>query len=161
MILTATALALALPQQPERFPAIPAQDARRYELDLQVDVAAGTLRGTVDYTFTALEQLSSIRLDARRSDDWQVTFTTPAGAPLDAAWADDHCVVTLPEPAAAGTDVRFRAALAGTPVDGFYFKANRYGAQMAFTDHYSIRARGWLPCEDHPADRAVFTTTLR
>ena len=161
MILTAAALALALPQQPERFPAVPAQDARRYELDLQVDVAAGTLRGTVDYTFTALEKLSSIRLDARRSEDWQVTFTTPAGAPLDAAWADDHCVVTLPEPAAAGTDVRFRAALAGTPVDGFYFKANRYGAQMAFTDHYSIRARGWLPCEDHPADRAVFATTLR
>ncbi|MCK5941475.1 MAG: hypothetical protein KAI24_05850, partial [Planctomycetes bacterium] len=161
MILIAAAFALALPQQPERFPAVPEQDARRYDLSLRVDVDQGRLDGTVDYTFTAVEPLTTIRLDARRSEQWQVAFRGLDGAPLEATWADDHVLVHLPQRAEQGQDVRFRAELSGKPVDGFYFKPNRYGAPMAFTDHYSIRARGWLPCEDHPADRAVFATTLR
>jgi aminopeptidase N len=161
MILTAAALALLLQQQPERFPAQPEQDARRYELDLRVDLDAQQLHGTVVYTFTALQDLTSIRLDAKRSADWTVRFTTMSGQPIEAEWHAEHCIVPLARTAAKGSDVRFRAELSGRPVDGFYFQKNRYGAPMAFTDHYSIRARGWLPCEDHPSDRAVFVTTLR
>jgi len=161
MILTAAAFALALQQEPERFPAVPAQDARRYELVLKVDLDAEILYGSVRYTFTAREPLTSIRLDAQRSDDWNVTFTTLAGEPLEARWHDGYVVVPTPAPVAKGEDVRFRAELSGKPVDGFYFKKNRYGEPMAFTDHYSIRARGWLPCEDHPSDRAEFVTTLQ
>ncbi len=161
MLLTALALVFAPPQEAARFGPVPAQDARRYDLNLEVDLAARELRGEVLYTFSAVDELASIRLDARRSDAYRVSFTTMAGAPLEATWSDDHCVVRLPATVPAGRLARFRGVLEGAPVDGFYFKANRYGAQMAFTDHYSIRARGWLPCEDHPADRAVFTTTLR
>lgn len=162
MILTAAALALALQQQqpPQRFPAVPEQDARRYELDLKVDLDAGTLHGTVHYRFTARAPLTAIRLDAQRSADWNVRFFSPDGEPMRTEWHEDHCFVQLEREVPLGKDVHFRAELSGKPVDGFYFKENRYGEPMAFTDHYSIRARGWLPCEDHPSDRAVFETTL-
>ena len=149
-----------LPQGPERFPTQPEQDARRYDIALNIDLAEQRLTGHVDYTFTALAELPSIRLDAQRSDDWQVTFQDLQGQPLASTWGEQHVVITLPQPAAKGSDIRFRANLRGTPVDGFYFKKNRYGDLMAFTDHYSIRARGWLPCEDNPADRAVFSVVM-
>ena len=161
MLTLAVALTAALQQAPERFPAAPQQDARRYALDLKVDLDAKPLRGSVDYTFTARAPLTYIRLDAKRSDDWQVRFTTTDGAPIEPKWSDEHVDVPIAGGAAEGEDVRFRAELAGVPVDGFYFKENRYGEPMAFTDHYSIRARGWLPCEDHPSDRAVFETVLQ
>ena len=161
MLLFATAVfSCSLPQATERFPAIPDQDARHYELALHVDMGRRHLSGTVDYTFTALEELSTIRLDARRSADYQVDFVDEAGRELAAEWHDDYVVLTLPEPVAKGADLRFRAQLAGMPVDGFYFRENRYGDLMAFTDHYSIRARGWLPCEDHPGDRARFSAQI-
>ncbi|MGE3171026.1 MAG: M1 family metallopeptidase [Planctomycetota bacterium] len=152
--------ARAAPQEP-RFPDRPAQDALSYALDLTVDPAAARLEGTVAYRFRALEEpLTAIRLDARRSDAWSVRFTRD-GAPWDGDWGEDHVVLTLPAPVLPGGEVTFQAALSGTPVDGFYFQDNAHGERMAFTDHYSIRARGWLPCEDHPADRARFSLRLR
>jgi len=151
----------ALPQDPprERFPDQPQQDALHYDLALHVDPAQRQLTGSVHYTFRAEAPLQSIRLDARRSDDWHVTFAGADGQALPSAWDDDaQCVVlTLQQQLGKGEQVQFTAALAGTPVDGFYFKPNRYGDALAFTDHYSIRARGWLPCEDNPTDRARFS----
>lgn len=162
MILSAAlTLACLAPQGPERFPGVPAQDARHYDIHLYIDMHKQTLHGHVEYTFTALEDLATIRLDAKRSSKWKVTFMSADNrVELDSKWGDDHVIVSLTQPAKKGTDVRFRAQLEGKPVDGFYFKKNRYGDLMAFTDHYSIRARGWLPCEDHPGDRARFTVEM-
>lgn len=143
-----------------RFADLTAQDVQEYAIALQVDLANKRLVGSVDYTIVAVEDLATIQLDARHSAAWQVAFATPDGRELPAQWHDDHVVLTLPERAQAGTEVRFVAHLAGTPVDGFYFQPNRYGEGLAFTDHYSIRARGWLPCEDNPADRARFSLSL-
>ncbi|MFT4844315.1 MAG: aminopeptidase N [Planctomycetota bacterium] len=165
-LIAAVALAnLAAPnlaqQDPPRFPGVPEQDARHYWVQLHMDFAKQELTGEVHYTFTAVEELATIRLDAQRSKDWHVTFRDSKNTVnLTSTWGESHVVVTLPKPAAKGTDVHFMATLQGKPVDGFYFKKNRYGDLMAFTDHYSIRARGWLPCEDHPGDRAKFTLIM-
>ncbi|MCA8965682.1 MAG: hypothetical protein H6838_07540 [Planctomycetes bacterium] len=161
-LLTTAVLLLQQPQEPStlRFPDQPAQDALEYAIRLTVDMQRKELQGTVLYTFAAVEPLTTIRLDAQHSDAWRVQFTDLAGAPLPAEWQDDHVTLTLPQPAAKGEKVQFRGTMQGKPIDGFYFRDNRYGEPMAFTDHYSIRARGWLPCEDHPADRARFTLHL-
>jgi len=158
MMLLATLLA-ALPQQPRApFTDYPQQDAITYAITLTIDLEHTTLQGSVDYTFAAVEPLTTITLDAQHSDDWQVQFTDALGKPMAAQWQQqDSVVLTLPKALAKGEQVQFHASLAGKPVDGFYFTKNRYGEPMAFTDHYAIRARGWLPCEDHPADRARFT----
>ena len=160
LILTAAVLALLQQPQVNRFPDQPAQDAIEYDINLRVDMQHRQLDGTVLYTFGAVEPLTTIRLDALHSDRWQVTFTDLDGKPLQAEWEGDHVTLSLSHPVAKGGKVQFRAHLQGQPVDGFYFRANRYGEPMAFTDHYSIRARGWLPCEDHPADRASFKLHL-
>jgi aminopeptidase N len=157
ILYVAAALAISYPQGSTRFPSSPAQDARHYDISLRIQLDKQQLDGHVDYTFTAKSELESIRLDAKRSSDWNVTFHDTTGHELKADWGSEHVIVQLPAPVAKGSDVTFRANLHGSPVDGFYFKENRYGDLMAFTDHYSIRARGWLPCEDHPSDRARFS----
>lgn len=144
----------------ERFPSPAQQDARHYDMQLHVDMEKRELRGHVDYTFAAVKPLEQIRLDAQRSDKWLVAFQDDSGSTLQTEWHNDHVFVKLPKRAPADSLVKFRATLQGRPVDGFYFKKNRYGDLMAFTDHYSIRARGWLPCEDNPSDRAKFSLRL-
>ncbi|MCA8941970.1 MAG: hypothetical protein KDB80_05360, partial [Planctomycetes bacterium] len=162
-MLIPTLVVLAIAQQPApRFPDFPQQDMVRYDVDLNVDIAAERLSGHVDYEIRALAPLESVRLHALRSDSWQPRFLTFADEELPAKWDDERQIVELElsSPIETGSSFSFRAVLAGHPVDGFYFKKSRYGEPLAFTDHYSIRARGWLPCEDHPADRAVWNSAI-
>jgi hypothetical protein len=168
LTLIAAALPLLQSTQPPRFPDFPDQDALSYSLELKVDLAKRHLEGRVEYRIRALAPLREVRFHAKKSAAWRVSFEQddPEGDGLAkrkilaAKWNKDTVVVTLPREVAKGQVLTMAARFAGTPVDGFYFKKNRYGQVVAFTDHYSIRARGWLPCEDHPADRAKWTVRL-
>ena len=136
----------------------PEQDALRYGIHLKV-LSDGGYSGTVDYQFLALDPLDRIRLDATAHEDWKLTFFDGAG-PLEVKRFDHSILVMLREPVEAGAEVRFSAHFLGEPADGLYRDRNRYGATFLFTDHFTSRARGWLPCEDANADRAQFETTL-
>ncbi len=168
LVLSALALAIQAPmaaqQKPQsegpRFPEDARQDALSYHIHLDVQPAAKQLSGKVLYHFRADQPLSSIRLHALRSEHWQPSFKDAEGQPMPAKWGKDHVVLDLGDEVAAGTELHFSCQLQGSPPDGFYFKPSCYGDPVAFTDHYSIRARGWLPCEDHPSDRAQFRLTL-
>ena len=43
----------------------------------------------------------------------------------------------------------------GIPTDGLIISNNRYGARTFFADNWPDRARNWIPCVDHPSDKAV------
>ncbi len=161
MLGTLLLLASALQEaDPPRFGGFPGQDALSYELALEVHPAEKRLEGRVRYRIEAVRDLESIRLHARRGPEWSVRFLGADGEPLEASWERDSVELRLPEVAPAGTELLLDAVLSGCPPDGFEFEESRYGEPLAFTDHYSIRARGWLPCEDHPGDRARFALEL-
>jgi aminopeptidase N len=154
-------LCLALPQDAAHFAARPAQDALLYDLALRVDVAQRRLDGQVRYRFRARQPVAAIVLDARPpAADWQLAFRGADGAPLATTWRGEEVAVALGRELAAGDEVEFSAELRGAPPGGFVFTASRFGEALAFTDHYSIRAHGWLPCVDHPGDRARWRIAL-
>jgi len=45
----------------------------------------------------------------------------------------------------------------GEPADGLIISSNRHGARTFFGDNWPNRARHWLPCRDHPSDKATVT----
>lgn len=138
----------------------PLADALAYELQLRLDPAARRVEGTVHYRFRAQSALPALTLDSAAAGGWQVQFLDAAGQPLAAQWDGDRVAVTLSRPVAAGEEFGFSARLSGTPPSGLYFEKTRYGEPCVFTDHFPVRARGWLPCEDHPNDRAAFALAL-
>jgi len=144
-----------------RFPGYPEQDALAYTFDLDVDPVSRTVKGTIAYRFRGTVPLDRVFLDGRRGKGWSVGFEDMAGETLATRWVGERAIVMLPGPVAAGDEIRFQARISGTPPDGFYFKNGRHGEALGFTDHYSIRARGWFPCEDNPGDRARFRATVR
>ena len=133
------------PQSSDHFADDAGQDALSYELDLDVDPAARALSGTVRYRFRAVEELDEVQLDALPDEAYSVEFQRPDGSPWEAIWTDQRVILRLPEPVPAGAELEFTARLRGRPSEGFYFKDTRDGAPIAFTDHYAVRARGWLP----------------
>lgn len=43
----------------------------------------------------------------------------------------------------------------GIPSDGLIISKNRYGHRTIFADNWPDRAHNWIPCKDHPADKAT------
>lgn len=42
----------------------------------------------------------------------------------------------------------------GVPADGLIISSNRHGDRTFFADNWPDRARNWIPCVDHPSDKA-------
>jgi aminopeptidase N len=45
----------------------------------------------------------------------------------------------------------------GIPADGLIISKNKYGDRTFFGDNWPNRARNWVPCVDHPLDKAFVT----
>ncbi len=43
----------------------------------------------------------------------------------------------------------------GIPADGLIISKNKFGERTFFSDNWPDRARNWLPCVDHPSDKAT------
>ena len=44
--------------------------------------------------------------------------------------------------------------ISGIPADGLIISRNKYGDRTFFADHWPDRAHNYLPCIDHPYDKA-------
>lgn len=136
---------------------LPAQDVIHYRIQLALDPREPGLSGRVDYEVEAVGQaLTEIRLHALHDEGYRVQFQDAEGATIATKHDGVAWVLTLAEPVEEGARVQFSATLLGMPPDGIYWTDNRYGDPYVFTDHFPERARGWLPCEDHPSDRSSF-----
>jgi aminopeptidase N len=139
----------------------PEQDFLKYSVSLLLDPRVDRLQGSCEYSVQAVgESLAFVRLHALFSDEYKVEFLDAAGEPLRAEHDGIAWLVHFAEPLAAGEILNFRANLQGKPADGMYWGKSRYDEDFVYTDHFPERARGWLPCEDHPSDRAAFEITI-
>ena len=62
--------------------------------------------------------------------------------------------IELNQPAQAGELRTFNINYSGTPADGLVFSKNKFAERTIFADNWPNRARNWLPCIDHPSDKA-------
>lgn len=139
----------------------PEQDFLKYALRLQLDPSVDHLQGTCEYTVQAVgDSLTFVRLHALYSDAYQIEFFDASGGALRAEHDGVAWLVHLATPLSAGETVKFQATMNGKPADGMYWGKSRYDEAFLYTDHFPERARGWLPCEDHPSDRAAFEVTI-
>jgi aminopeptidase N len=67
----------------------------------------------------------------------------------------NRIVITLDESIRAGSQGIFSIDYSGVPADGLIISNNKYGERTFFADNWPDRARNWLPCVDHPYDKAT------
>lgn len=51
----------------------------------------------------------------------------------------------------------YKIHYAGIPADGLIISKNKYDDRTFFGDNWPNRARNWIPCIDHPSDKAFVT----
>lgn len=59
-----------------------------------------------------------------------------------------------------GEKREYRIQYAGIPADGLIIGKNLYGERTFFGDNWPDRAHHWLPCIDHPLDKAFVSFTV-
>ena len=62
--------------------------------------------------------------------------------------------ITFDEPFDAGTGI-LSIDYYGIPADGLIISNNKFGKRTFFADNWPDRGRNWLPCIDHPYDKAT------
>jgi aminopeptidase N len=127
------------------------------DLHLRPVFATKTLYGEVTTRVRAIEDgVRTLRLDA-------VDLTIDAvrdegGNALSYTATAKDLTIALPEPLAAGEVYAFVVAYrAIEPRRGLYFIDR---PRQAWTQSQDTDARAWLPCFDHPSEKATTTTTI-
>ena len=67
----------------------------------------------------------------------------------------DRITITIDESVKVGSQGLFNIDYSGIPSDGLIISDNKYGKRTFFADNWPDRAHYWLPCVDHPYDKAT------
>ncbi|MEE4115244.1 MAG: M1 family metallopeptidase [Marinilabiliaceae bacterium] len=62
--------------------------------------------------------------------------------------------IVLPVSKDEGSFTNIEIKYRGIPADGLIISENRHGNRTFFADNWPDRARNWIPCVDHPSDKA-------
>jgi aminopeptidase N len=145
------------------FPALgsPGIDVVHYDIDLRYDAVTDHLDGSVALDLTFTDAAEELHLD---SGGPIVAAVTVDGRAAVYHVADGDLAVTLPEPAAAGSASRVEVVYSADPRGG----AGSIGLPSGWFNtpggSYTLNepdgAHSWLPCNDHPSDKATFTFRL-
>ena len=144
-------------------------DVQHYGISLTVGDDTDKIAGKTDITVRFLSNASTFRLDlvGPEMNDTGMTVlkvsevrkSTPAGstgkAVKDIPFRQDSTGVYLSVNAGKGETRTYRVEYSGIPRDGFIISMNKFGSRTFFTDNWPNRAHYWLPCVDHPSDKAT------
>lgn len=156
-------------------------DVVHTRVDLDLDVEAGRIAGSVTHTLRALKPgLRQIRLNCVALEvseaavgGERVEFEYPVSSDLSTSWIDaaqtrgstDELVVHLPESPAIDAEVELTVTYSGSPTQGLYFIRPEKGVPEK---RYEVWAQGegadnryWIPCFDYPNDKATYEGIYR
>jgi aminopeptidase N len=140
-------------------------DVQHYRLALAIDPAAAQITGTVAFSATStLDRLGRISLDLV---GYHVDEVRAAGSPVRFYRSPNKLHVELPQPVDEGAlfavEVDYRGAIEARPSHwrrpevrlGLVITSTLDGPQ-AVARNQPDGARNWLPCNDHPLDKATY-----
>ena len=145
------------------FPALgnPGIDVVHYDLDLAYDTAKDSVAGTVTIDLLATDDLASFTLDAVDLDVQSVSVdSVPAKFELDSP----ELRIVPPTPLASGEQstvaVTYSAHTGGRPSPIGFEVGWSETAVGSYVLNEPDGARYWLPCNDHPSDKATYRIAL-
>ncbi len=99
----------------------------------------------------------NLNLIGRRPDGKGMTVdsVTSQGRPLQFQFKDNWLQIDLPSPSKASEFGEYTVRYHGIPAAGLLIGPNRYGDRSFDSNNWPDKARNWLPCIDHPYNKAT------
>lgn len=133
-------------------------DVQHYSFTVSLSDTSDVIHGDAVVTVLFKEPVKIFTLDlADKNEDGKgmtVYSITEEGKAVNYTHQDDVLTITVnPE---QNTMVRnYRIGYTGIPSDGLIISENKYGDRTFFGDNWPDRAHNWIPCIDHPSDKAT------
>jgi aminopeptidase N len=132
-------------------------DVQHYKFALQLNDADNNIQGRATIQLKFLKTVNSFNLDlvkkSKKGKGMLVSSVTEFGKPL--RFSQDSNSVKITTKATLGSLNSYTIKYSGIPADGLIISTNNYKHRTFFGDNWPNRAQNWLPCADHPADKAT------
>lgn len=127
-----------------------------YELELNDLNNQVTGKATVNAVF--LKESNLLQLDLisvnKEGKGMTVSGVSANNKALSFTHLRDTLRIALEAPVKKGDSISVVIRYSGIPADGLIIGRNKFGHRGFFSDNWPNRARNWIPCNDHPADKA-------
>ena len=133
-------------------------DVLHYEFALKLFDSTDAISGRAVIDLKILGKTDSVSFDLKSLNSQGM------GMNVEAVSLDDKNIkwkqgkeklqVFLNNSASPGDTLKFIIEYHGIPADGLIISKNKYGDRTFFADHWPNRANNYLPCIDHPYDKA-------
>ncbi len=134
-------------------------DVLHYEFSISLSDSSDLIRGEalIRLVHTAAAGQVGLDLTGRDDDGRGMTVKQVNADDKNAEWehTGDRLLVLLPGEKAEGDTSEIYISWYGVPADGLIISNNRHGNRTFFGDNWPDRARNWIPCIDHPSDKAT------
>lgn len=131
-------------------------DVLHYTFAVTLNDANNSIKGKATIEIMAMTNASSLafELTAKRHDGKGMTVSkvTAGDQPVTFRQSVDSLLIDLS--VKTGDKHTIEISYEGIPTDGLVIDNNKYRNRGFFADNWPNRAHNWLPCIDHPADKA-------
>jgi aminopeptidase N len=139
----------------ERFNAI---DVLQYTFRVELSDQNQEIKGEATLLISFKKSLDRFQLDLASKNKEGLGMTVSQVLENDSLIGFDHSEDKLTITTSmtwAGEERSYTVEYFGEPENGMIIGRNKYNDRTFFADHWPDRAHHWLPCVDHPSDKAI------
>ena len=133
-------------------------DIQHYTFSITLSDTSDLIKGNAAVDILFIKDVQAVTLDLISKDNnhkgQTVLQVTDQGMPLLFTHTNNQLTIQFATPVKSGEHKTIEITYEGIPADGLVITKNKYGHRVFFADNWPNRARNWLPCVDHPADKA-------
>lgn len=134
-------------------------DVQHYEFSIALTDTSDQIKGKAAIDILCIKETQTITLDliSKNKDrrGMAVVQVTENGTPIAYTHINNQLTIQLTAPVKIGEHINLEISYEGIPDNGLIITRNKYGHRVFFADNWPNRARHWLPCVDHPSDKAA------
>ena len=134
-------------------------DIIHYDFSISVSDTSNVIYGHSKITVNFVGTVNTLEFDLKNrgtgDKGMAVQNVTFDKGSLKWSHADNKIIINLDESIKAGSTGVFSIDYSGIPADGLIISDNKFGERTFFADNWPDRARNWIPCIDHPYDKAT------
>ena len=131
-------------------------DVQHYCFELQLNDNDNNIKGEAAITVKFTRSVNKVFFDLvqKQSNSKGMTVTAVKKNNLSIAFTQDAQHLIVEDTGTVATKNIYRISYEGVPADGLIIGSNKYGDRTFFADNWPNRAHNWIPCNDHPSDKA-------
>jgi len=132
-------------------------DVKHYSFAINLNDSTNIISGKalISVGFTGKTSIITFDLAHKNQDGkgMEVTHVSKNDKPLQFYQDAQHLYIQ--DEGSPGIVNTYQINYEGVPIDGLIISNTKYGQRSFFADNWPNRAHNWIPCNDHPSDKAT------